>query len=137
MDLLPGSIALITAPPPAPRPATKRRRDAPVFDLEASLLHRDEGLALVAGSAGEEWMKRATALVLLYLRRVGDKGALFEDARAFAIEAGLPKPPHPNAWGAVSMGMAARLQIEKTGVYRASRSVKSHGRTQPFWRVRL
>lgn len=136
MELFPGSIALLTAQPTAAKPTKRRRKDAPMFDSETSMLYRDEGIALVAGSAGEAWMHRAMTLVLLFLRKAGERGALFEDARAYAVDMGLPRPPHHNAWGAVSMALAARLLIVKTGEYQASRSIKSHGRTQPYWRVR-
>lgn len=103
-----------------------------VNNLELGFSLRDEGTKLALANAGEEWREIAIALVLKYFNTVGE--ALFEDARAYAIECGIGNPPSPNAWGAVALAMSKRNLIARTGVFLPSKAAKSHGRFQPVWR---
>lgn len=98
-------------------------------------LLRDEGTALALANAGEDWHDTATALALKYFTDAGWDGALFEDARAYAMECGIGLPPSPNAWGAVALSLSTRKLITKTGVLLPSKRVSSHARSQPVWRL--
>ena len=97
---------------------------------------RDEGAALALANAGEDWHDTAAALALKYFTDAGWEGALFEDARAYAMKCGIGTPPSANAWGAVALSLSARKLITKTGVLRSSKAVRSHARSQPVWRLK-
>jgi len=96
---------------------------------------RDEGAAIALENAGEDWHDVATALALKYFSDVGWNGALFEDARAYAMTCGIGLPPSANAWGAVALSLSKRKLITKTGVLLPSKATKSHARSQPVWRL--
>jgi len=96
---------------------------------------RDEGAALALENAGEDWHDAASAFALKYFTDAGWDGALFEDARAYAMKCGIGTPPSANAWGAVALSLSARKLITKTGVLRSSKAVRSHARSQPVWRL--
>jgi len=98
-------------------------------------LLRDEGAALALANAGEDWHDAASAFALKYFTDAGCDGALFEDARAYAMKCGIGTPPSANAWGAVALSLSTRKLITKTGVLRSSKAVKSHARSQPVWRL--
>ena len=98
-------------------------------------LLRDEGAELALANAGEDWHETASALALKYFTDAGWDGALFEDARAYAMECGIGLPPSPNAWGAVALSLSTRKLITKTGVLLQSKHVSSHARSQPVWRL--
>lgn len=97
---------------------------------------RDLGAAQALENAGETWQQRAEQIAIGFLKAVGHEGALFEEVREYANLLGLPQPPSPNAWGAVALSLSKKKLIEKTGVYEQSKSLKSHARAQPVWRVR-
>lgn len=97
---------------------------------------RDRGTGLASDNAGQTWNERASQIACSFFRAAGEDGALFEDVRAYAELLGLPEPPSPNAWGAVALAMSKRGQIVKTGVYAQSKSVRSHARAQPLWRIK-
>lgn len=97
---------------------------------------RDRGAGLASDNAGMTWNERATKIAYAFFRAAGEDGALFEDVRAYAEVLGLPEPPSPNAWGAVALAMSKRGQIVRTGSYAQSKSVKSHARAQPLWRIK-
>jgi len=98
-------------------------------------LLRDAGAALALANAGEDWHEMATTLTLKYFADVGWDGALFESARAYAMECGIGIPPSPNAWGAVALSLSKRKLITKTGVLLPSKRISSHARSQPVWRL--
>ena len=104
--------------------------------LEFNRSQRDRGAAKALENAGETWNQRAASIALGFLKAIGNDGALFEEVREYATLLGLPDPPSPNAWGAVALTLSKQGFIEKTGVYRASKSERSHARAQPVWRVR-
>lgn len=104
--------------------------------LEFNRAQRDQGAAKALENAGETWNQRAASIALGFLKACGTDGALFEEVREYATLMGLPDPPSPNAWGAVALTLSKQGFIEKTGVYRASKSAKSHARAQPVWRLR-
>lgn len=106
------------------------------MDIDFSRAARDHGAGLAADHAGRTWNERATEIALSFFRSAGHDGALFEDVRAYAELRGLPAPPSPNAWGAVALAMSKRGQIIKTGQWESSRSVRSHARAQPMWRIK-
>jgi len=106
------------------------------MDAELSALGRDQGIAIAEENAGITWNQRATQIALSFFRAAGPEGALFEEARAYAEFLDLPPPASPNAWGAVANWLSRNNLIVKTGVYKKSRSVRSHAREQPVWRVK-
>jgi hypothetical protein len=103
--------------------------------LELGLVLRDEGAKIALLNAGADWHDNAIALVLKYFAEAGWRGALFEDAREYAIRCGIGAPPSPNAWGAVALAMSKRNLITKTGAMLPSRAIRSHARSQPVWRL--
>ncbi len=103
--------------------------------LELGLVLRDEGAKIALTNAGDDWHDAAIALVLKYFAEAGWRGGLFEDAREYAINAGIGMPPSPNAWGAVALAMSKRNLITKTGAMLPSRAIRSHARSQPVWRL--
>ena len=103
------------------------------LDLGRAL--RDEGAQLALDNAGDSWHDMATALALKYFSAAGKQGALFEDARAFAMSCGISQPPSPNAWGAVALAMSKKKMIIRTGAMLPSKTAKSHARVQPVWRL--
>ena len=103
--------------------------------LELGLALRDEGAKIALANAGDDWHNTAIILVLKYFAAAGWKGALFEDAREYAIKCGISAPPSPNAWGAVALSLSKRNLITRTGAMLPSRAVRSHARAQPVWRL--
>jgi hypothetical protein len=103
--------------------------------LELGLLLRDAGAEIALANAGATWHSNATSLALKYFDNVGWKGALFEDAREYAMKCGISEPPSPNAWGAVALTLSQKKLITKTGVLLQSKIARSHGRSQPVWRL--
>lgn len=97
---------------------------------------RDQGAGMALENAGENWNQKAASIALRFLKATGSDGALFEEVREYATLVGLPDPPSPNAWGAVALTLSKQGAIEKTGVYRASKSDRSHARSQPVWRAK-
>ena len=102
---------------------------------ETGFLLRDAGAELALVNAGEEWHDMATTLTLKHFAEVGWDGALFEDARVYAMGCGIGIPPSPNAWGAVALSLSKRNLISKTGVLLPSKRISSHARSQPVWRL--
>ena len=106
------------------------------FDLSVGQVLRDQGAGAALDNAGDSWNERACQIALAFFKSAGEDGALFEDVRAYAELIGLPFPPSPNSWGAVALSMSKRKIIVKTGTWLNSRSVKSHARAQPIWRLK-
>ena len=106
-----------------------------MYQTDLGLLLRDEGAETALANAGEDWHNTATKLALKYFADVGWYGALFEDARVYAMECGVGIPPSPNAWGAVALSLSKRKLITKTGVLLPSKRISSHARSQPVWRL--
>lgn len=106
------------------------------FDLSVGQGLRDQGAGAALDNAGGLWHERACQIALAFFKSAGEDGALFEDVRAYAELIGLPFPPSPNSWGAVALSMSKRKIIVKTGAWLNSRSVKSHARAQPIWRLK-
>lgn len=95
----------------------------------------DEGMQRAvdhADAVEEGWSERAYQL----LERFAQTNFEFmtEDCRQWAHEQeGLPKPPDPRAWGAVTVrGIQSRLII-RVG-YRKTRIPPAHSTPRPIWR---
>jgi hypothetical protein len=58
-----------------------------------------------------------------------------EDIRLRLIEAGLPTPPHENAWGAVTHALARNDFLHDTGRVKKATDPRSHARRLVIWRV--
>ena len=95
---------------------------------------RDRGVQMVLLPL-QDWGTLATRLCREFYWQAGPTGALFEDARQYAITRGLPQPPSPNAWGAIAQRMAVEGTIVRTGQFRKSACPASHARMQPLWRL--
>ena len=104
-------------------------------DVDVGRALRDEGAQIALANAGDEWHDLAMTLTLKYFAAVGERGALFEDARAYAVACGISAPPSPNAWGAVALDLSKKNRITRTGVMLPSKTAKSHARAQPVWRL--
>lgn len=58
-----------------------------------------------------------------------------EDIREKVQSWDLPKPKHPNAWGAVMRRASLDGEIVQTGSYKPSENPKARGRTVAEWRA--
>ena len=97
---------------------------------------RNVGAASALAHAGVVWAGLAEYFVYRYLVHAGPDGALFEEARDFAVGCFNLKPPNPYAWGALALGMSSAGMIEKTGVRRRSHAFHSnHAREAAVWRI--
>ena len=103
--------------------------------LDLGITLRDAGAEIALANAGADWHDMATALVLKFFSEAGWNGALFEDARAYAMKCGIGAPPSSNAWGALALALSKRNLITRTGVLLPSKAVRSHARSQPVWRL--
>jgi hypothetical protein len=65
---------------------------------DLGLFLRDEGAEVALANAGSNWHNMAVAIVLKYFADAGWRGALFEDAREYAMKCGIGLPPSANAW---------------------------------------
>jgi len=119
-----------------PKGPINRRENMVQMSLDLSAALRDHGAGVALNNAGASWNDRACEIALAFFKSAGEDGALFEDVRAYAELIGLPFPPSPNSWGAVALSMSKRNIIIKTGKWLNSRSVKSHARAQPIWRLK-
>jgi hypothetical protein len=104
------------------------------FNLGAGVSLRDRGIESVRSHAGDAWVTQAAELYKLYFSEQKE-GALFENARAFALECGLNNPPHHNAWGSVAMKLSRSGKFVRTGEFEQSKSAKAHARTQAKWKM--
>ena len=109
--------------------------DPPERNLSKGEMLKIQGMQTVIDNQGEDWSTLARHLMLIYISENGP--CLMEDARAYALECGLPSPKHPNAWGAAAGALSKSGDIEMTGQWSKSESVKSHARIQPMWRTRV
>ena len=99
-------------------------------DLFTAAEARDAALARVAENAGSEWMNDACAA----LRRFDGAQGTGEDFRVWLTELGIT-PHHHNAWGALVRTARSRGILHPTGEYRKMKTVKSHARETPVYRV--
>lgn len=85
-----------------------------------------------ADKVEESWTERASVLFVDYANDVA-KGQPFlvEDARAWAEQQGLPKPPDNRAWGFVAKAMRQAGHIIFSG-YAPAKS--SRGSPKTLWR---
>lgn len=95
------------------------------LNLEAATAARDAGIELVADNAGEAWMREALK-GLRYYCGIQDKPFLFEDFRWWWGVSGGTAPHHHNAWGALCRVAIKDGLIQRTGVYRTTRSTRTH-----------
>jgi len=102
----------------------------PLWSLVAGEHARDEGLAKVLDHSGN-FPEQATAVIR---RRLAGAEVLAEEFRRVCEEEGV-KPPHHNAWGALTNQLKRNSLIQSTGEFRKSRDPRSHARQQPVYRV--
>ena len=99
------------------------------FDLFGSKAARDEGMARVAGRAGNFIQDGLSAIARL---PVGFT-VTGEDIRRLLIHDGIV-PHHHNAWGSLIRNAVERQLIRPTGRYLQMRAVASHARRTPEYR---
>lgn len=95
--------------------------------MEGSLegqIARDEALERVLR---RDWIWRARIMDFIERLPQGWVGT-GEDLRHAALDAGLPRPPHHNAWGAAVMHAVRKKQLQWTGKVLPMRDRSSHGR---------
>lgn len=85
---------------------------------------RDEALERVLR---RDWIWRAQIMDFIENLPQGWVGT-GEDLRHAALDAGLPRPPHHNAWGAAVMTAVRRGWLQWTGKVLPMRDRSSHGR---------
>ena len=93
---------------------------------------RNEGMARVI-DRNLTWAGLATSIFPNVFKR-GDE-VTGEDIRLRLIEAGLPTPPHENAWGALTHSLARNAFLHDTGRVVKARDPRSHARRLVIWRV--
>ena len=96
---------------------------------------RDAGVDTALDNAGAKWRARAYTHVIRRFDMAGADGCLFETARTFAEECGVGPPPHHNAWGALCLALSRQGLLVKTGQYVSSKTIRSHARVSPLWRL--
>ena len=79
----------------------------------------------------EGWSERAFQLLRNYA--VSHYTFMTEDVREWAHRIGLPKPPDPRAWGAVTL-RAAKAGLIVVECYRKTRIPPAHATPRPVWR---
>src|SRR5512135_1404496 len=80
------------------------------------------------------WTNDAVALVAQYAAKV-EAPFLIEDAKAWAYEHGLDKPPSDSSWGAVPRRAARDGWIHNTGHMAKTRSPGGHKDEKVLWKV--
>ena len=94
---------------------------------------RDAGIETVlSNNAG--WASQAVAMLPGALAQVPPH-FVGEDLRAVLLEAGLPEPRHPNAWGGLINTAVRKGWMMPTGAHRPMRLPRSHARQTPVYRV--
>ena len=95
------------------------------LDLSASLRARDAGIKLAAEHAGDDWMARAVADFVAFLREHGP--APLESWRYDWLTRRNAPPASHKAYGAVAATALRRGLIRWTGQYKPAASKKTHG----------
>jgi len=106
----------------------------PEFDFNRALVEEGAQRAIDHAEAVEPgWKDRAYELALQYL--TPDRGEfLGEEARAFAIEKGLPPPPDGRAWSGVMLRLKKAGKIVTCGIGQ-SKNASAHMGFVRIWRV--
>lgn len=106
----------------------------PLFEstTSASESAKDQALGLVSRHAGIAFMEAAKGVIL---ERLSGTECLAEEMRRVCEDAGVV-PHHHNAWGSLTNQLVKAGILLDTGRLAKSRSVRSHARRQPVWRVR-
>lgn len=102
-----------------------------IFDPVAGRAAKDRGMNLAAGKAGAQWIDRAIADFVAYLRQYGP-GPL-ETWKQNWLERGNPEPASRNAYGSVTRAAASRGLIRPTGRFSNAKSVLAHSRKVMEW----
>lgn len=100
-------------------------------DLFGAKNARDEALERVALNAGP-WRGRAISAVKMMPD--GWTGTA-EDLRLHLIHSGLDEPHHHNVWGELIKACIRDRVLLPTGERRNMRTIKSHARTTPVYRL--
>ena len=109
------------------------RQMAIEFDPEEGERLRLEGQKRALENAGVKWRHAIRFVVLANLRDYHQITS--DDVRQWAIEWGIPDPPHPNAWGGLFTSLAAKGLIRDTGDRVRTKLRDGHRRKITVWRV--
>ncbi|CAB4122657.1 hypothetical protein UFOVP32_49 [uncultured Caudovirales phage] len=106
------------------------------LSLLEAIEERDSAIQSAVENADRKqagWSDRAYKYLIEFSRTL----PLFkgEDARRYAEEQGLPKPPDPRAWGAVLQRASRGKFIERVG-FGVSTNRQAHSRPTAIWRPR-
>lgn len=94
-----------------------------------------EGMKTVIANSSEEWKRQYMMLAKKWCK----KRSLFlsEQFRAYCLDEGLPRPHHPNLWGAMWNSLVKKGWISLSDDYGYCQSLKSHGVRRNYWRSAL
>ena len=95
------------------------------LDLSASLRARDAGIKRAADHAGDEWIDKAVADLVRFLKANGP--APLEQWRWDWLGRRMPEPASHKAYGAVATVAIKRGLVRWTGCYVQAASKKTHG----------
>jgi hypothetical protein len=102
-----------------------------LFDAAEAKKRRDWGREKVIQRQNEEWRD---AVISMIARLPAGWIGLAEDIREAVNDATPMRPSHSNAWGSIITKAARMGLLVETGVWRTSRSVRSHGSRYPEYR---
>lgn len=103
------------------------------LELE-SRQRRDDGIAAVS-EADPEWIEDILEVIAI-LATYPNRPITSDDVREVALDAGIPEPHHPNAWGAAMRTAALRGIIEPTDRTVKSSRPAAHRRRLVVWRAK-
>jgi len=95
------------------------------IDFDAAYQARERGIERSrahADACESGWTYQAVALITAFAKANAGRTFLIEEARAYAIENGLPHPPDARAWGGATRSARAKGRIKKVGAAQAASS---------------
>src|SRR5262245_38597526 len=102
-------------------------------DLFGARSARDEAMSRVEKNAGQDFMGAALGFIA---QMESQRVIIAETIRLEYLNAGHCRPHHHNAWGTVIMQAVKRGLLTPLNQYEHMRTVRSHGRKTPKYRVR-
>lgn len=100
-----------------------------LFDFDAGLRLKEQGIAQVEANANPAWKQEAHRQVLI----LAQAGAEFTTDDVWARLEGRQETPEPRAMGAVMLKASRQGVIRMTGQFRQSKRPECHGRRIAVW----